>query len=114
MRIPDLDRTTEPKIGTTLKIRVVALPADTIMLAGALKGADIPLGSLGSLNLDPASMFIFGFKKATSGLDGVATFDVPIPNDPRLLGLMVHWQALNTITISKRPLLTNNLITTLK
>ena len=35
MRIPDLDRTTEPKIGTTLKFRVVALPADTIMLAGA-------------------------------------------------------------------------------
>ena len=114
LRLPDLDRTTGAQIGSTLKLRVIALPDDTILLAGAAKGADINFPPFGTLKLDPSTLFIYGIKKATSGLDGIATFDVPIPNNPLFLGMMVHWQALNTITISKRPLLTNNLITTLK
>ena len=97
-----------------MKLRVIALPDDTIMLAGAARGANIPFPPFGSLKLDPGTLFIYGIKKATSGLDGIATFDVPLPNNTMLLGLMVHWQALNTVTVSQRPLLTNNLITTLK
>ncbi len=113
LRLPDLDKVTESKIGTTMKLRVIALPDDTIMLALAAKGADINFPPFGKLKLDPGTMLIFGIKKATSGLDGIATFDVPIPNNTQLLGVMVHWQALNTITASKRPLLTNVLITTI-
>ena len=114
LNLPDLDKTTDSKIGTTMTLRVVALPDDTILLAVAVKGANIPLPPLGTLKLDPGTMLVYGTKKATSGLDGIATFDVPIPNNSKILGVMVHWQALNTITVSNRPLLTNNLITTLK
>ena len=82
--------------------------------AAAAKGADINFPPFGKLKLDPGTMFVYGIKKATSGLDGIATFDVPIPNDPKFLGIMIHWQAINVVTVSKRPLLTNVLITTVK
>jgi hypothetical protein len=113
MQLPDLDKTTQSKIGTTMKLRVVSLPDDTIMLALAARGANINFPPFGTLKLDPGTMLIYGVKKATSGLDGIAMFDVPIPNNTQLLGVMIHWQALNTITASKRPLLTNVLITTI-
>jgi hypothetical protein len=78
------------------------------------KGADINFGPFGTLKLDPGTMFIFGMKKATSGIDGLTVFDVAIPNDPRFLGLMVHWQALNVATIVSQPRLTNLIITTIQ
>jgi hypothetical protein len=113
-RLPDLSALSDPKIGTTMKLRVVALPGDTVLLAAAAKVANINFPPFGFLKIDPATLLVYGIKKATGGLDGIATFDVPVPNDPKLLGATVHWQALNTITMSKRPLLTNALITTVK
>lgn len=67
------------------------LPSAPLFLS--LGQAKIPAGPLGTLHLDPSTLFLMG--RMQSDPMGQAQRQIPIPPDPRLSGLALHFQLLD-------------------
>jgi hypothetical protein len=114
MSLPDLGQIGTAKLGGSFKMRVVSTPNDPVVLAVAGRGANIPMGSMGCLKIDPAAMVLAGSGKAsTSDFDSRIDFTIQVPNNSKLLGLPLFWQAMVSVSYTGRPQLTNVLITSI-
>ena len=72
-------------------MEVYGEPGSPWVLAVAPAAASIPLGPLGTLALDPATLHVVGRGIVPS--EGLVEVDVPIPATPALVGAKLHWQA---------------------
>lgn len=98
--------------GSTWTATSASLPGDTMALFLAVGGAAIPLGVLGTLELDPASLVLLGSAAVpTVGVDPQANFALPIPNAPALVGVTLFAQAITANSVVGRPRLTNSFAT---
>lgn len=69
-------------------------PAGTFMLPAAAFGpANLDLGGLGRLGLDPATL-ITG-PVLTLPASGTSTLSFQVPNDPSAVGARIRWQAIH-------------------
>lgn len=90
--LPDgLTLNNEASLGQTLTLNIGGSPGESYFLMLAAGPAELPL-AFGRLLLDPTTLTVAG-----SGAVGT-TFSVPVPNNPGLLLLEVHWQALRFAT----------------
>ncbi|HLU39405.1 MAG TPA: S8 family serine peptidase, partial [Planctomycetota bacterium] len=86
---------TEANIGQTLDLDITGNPGESYLLALAADPAEIDL-PFGRLLLDPATLTV-----AAAGTVN-AQFSMQVPNNPGLLLLEVHWQALRFSGTSMR------------
>jgi len=85
---------TTPNVGGTLILRVQNLPAASIVIHDMSVGAgNIPLLPFGPLLIDPAFLFFIQTVGSQPVNGGNATFNIPIPNNPSLVGVTVFSQA---------------------
>lgn len=116
MTLPDLAQLGTATLGGRLKMRVVSIPGEQVVLALAGRGANIPMGLMGTLKIDPSTMLIVGTGK-TGNLthDPRIEFTFQVPNNNQLLGLPLFWQAMVNVSFrSNQPTLTNVFITSIR
>ena len=82
----------EVKIGNTLTLTTYAGHLRFVTLALSLGEASIPFGSAGTLRLDPTRLWMV---TELSMYGKPRQWNLPVPNDPRLNGLMLRFQALD-------------------
>lgn len=99
--LPALDVNSLPTIGNAgFGIDASLLVPSSLSLmtvSPSLAPAPLPLALLGGqpgslLHADAATLMTFVL---LNGADGDASFPLPIPNDPHLIGLMLHWQVFD-------------------
>lgn len=99
--LPALDINSLPSIGNAgFGIDASLLVPNSLSLLAVspvLAPAPMPLAFLGGqpglmLHADPATLFT---SVMFNSADGDASFPLPIPNDPQLVGLGLHWQVLD-------------------
>ncbi|MEZ5962281.1 MAG: S8 family serine peptidase [Planctomycetota bacterium] len=94
----------EVNVGQTLTLNVAGQAGDSYFLMLAAGPATIPL-SIGRLLLDPATL-----TPAASGAVGTG-FSATVPNNPGMILLELHWQALRFDAGLTRFDLTNSIVT---
>src|SRR5690606_1082920 len=82
--------------GASYTVDFYARPGHGILPAASLAPARIPLGDLGILGLDPA-LLISG-PGLLIGPSGKASITLTVPNDPKLVGHRLYWQAIDFAT----------------
>ncbi|MCI0589054.1 MAG: VCBS repeat-containing protein [Planctomycetes bacterium] len=95
-----------PRVGKPLVLDLRGPANEFWVLAASLGSASLPLPPLGTLRLDPATLFVVG----AGALDpqGRASLPFLVPSSPALVGLSAYWQA----AVGPPPVLTNLEITT--
>jgi hypothetical protein len=81
-----------PEIGDTVRFGAIHTPGSQVFFRAALGSGFQPAGSLGTYFLDPATDVA-----AASGIipaPGDLELAVALPNDPALIGLTIHGQAI--------------------
>ncbi|MCI0589388.1 MAG: VCBS repeat-containing protein [Planctomycetes bacterium] len=81
-----------PRIGKPLTLDLHGPPGGAWALGAAIATASIPVGSVGTLRLDPPSVFAV-FAGSLDGL-GRAAVTVAVPPDASLAGFSVYWQGM--------------------
>ena len=116
MTLPDLGQLGIAKLGGQLRMRVVSIPGEPVVLALAGRGANIPMGAMGTLRIDPATMMLAGAGKTSNvSHDPRIEFTFQVPNDTKLLGLPLFWQAVVGVSFrANQPQLTNVFITSIR
>ena len=115
LTLPALRELAGAQTGKTYQLRLASVPGDIVAIFAALKGTNIPLPPLGVLKLDFSGPYVQVLAKVPStGIDPLASVDIPIPADPKLIGVKFHFQGINYQTKAKRIRLTNDVITTIK
>ncbi len=115
LTLPALRELAGAQTGKVYQLRFASVPGDIVAIFAALKGTSIPLPPLGVLKLDFTSPHVQVLAKVPSTeIDPLAAVDIPIPADPKLIGVKFHFQGINYQTTAKRIRLTNNVITTIK
>ena len=97
---PELGGSTN--LGNSLQITTFADDRHVMILGLALAEASIPLGSLGTLRLDPTVMLVSS-RQSVNRVPQL--WSIQIPNDNRLLGLTLSFQGLDApakTTVSPR------------
>jgi hypothetical protein len=96
-------------LGGRFHLNVAGESGAPMVLGMSAASAEIPLGSLGTLLLDPASLLILlQLDLPSSGFFGLT---LQVPDIPALSGVALHFQAL--ITGPSGPYLTNSAIATI-
>jgi hypothetical protein len=85
-------RETPVRIGKKFRMSVFGEPLAPWGLAASPGAASIPLPPFGTLQLNPAKLWILA--GGVLPASGEVELDVPLGPNPALLGLNVHWQAL--------------------
>jgi len=81
-------------LGSTLRLHQVARPGSAFALMFGTRHARIDLGpALGRLYIDPAALVSVPWPQ-TIGTDGILHLDIPIPNNPFLVGSQIQLQTL--------------------
>jgi hypothetical protein len=113
LRLPDLAETAAPTPGGTWQLRVIAPRGDVVYLAASFVPGTgtTPYGTVG---IDLATAITFAVVALpTTGHDPIATFALPIPNVPQLLGLGLWVQGLDWVT-NQAPRYTQTLSTSVR
>lgn len=84
-----------PRIGRTLGLDLHGRAGEPYILGFALAKNPVELPGFGVLWLDLASLQVFAF--GFHGPDGYTPFTAPLPNVPAVVGLELHWQALQGV-----------------
>ncbi|HET6201957.1 MAG TPA: VCBS repeat-containing protein [Planctomycetota bacterium] len=81
-----------PRIGKPLTLDLYGPPGGAWALGAAVATANIPVGSVGTLRLDPPSVFAV----VAGSLDGAgrASISFGVPPNPALVGFSVYWQGM--------------------
>lgn len=104
LALPDLRATNTPVVGGTWRLQALTAPNDRAMLFLSAGLVSIPFPPFGTLRLDPvAGIVLVAAATAPAGIDPIAGLAVPIPGDPRLVGLTFHGQAVNLLTTLPTP-----------
>ena len=116
LRLPDLAEVGIARLGGQMKMRVVSIPGEQVVLAVAGRGANVPLGAMGTLRIDPSTMVLAGAGKTSNvSHDPRIEFMFQVPNDTKLLGLPLFWQAVVGVSFrANQPQLTNVFITSIR
>ena len=116
MVLPDLGQVGTAKLGGQMKIRVVSIPGEQVVLAVAGRGANIPLGAIGILKLDPVQIVLVGIGKTSNvSYDPRIEFTFQVPSNPALSGLPLFWQAMVNVSFrGNQPKFTNVFITSIR
>lgn len=109
LELPELRVVGPTVIGGTLRFTMATLPGDVLAVAAALRQIRVPFPPYGVLRLDPAAGVLFLGTALTpvSGIDPIASLVLPIPHDQALVGLRLYVQAMNLLTATNFPRLTN-------
>jgi hypothetical protein len=113
MRYPDLTETIAPVLGGTWQLRVAAPRGDGVFLAASFQpgSGTNPYGTYG-IDLNNAITFaVLGLP--TTGHDPLATFTLPVPNAPQLIGLSLWVQGLDWYT-AQLPRYTQTIATSIR
>jgi len=103
--LPDgLTLQNEANVGQTQTLAIAGTAGDSYALLLAGGPAEVPL-AFGRLLLDPTTLVVAGLGMVNS------SFSAPVPNNPGLLLLEVHWQALRFDAGLSRLQLTNSVVT---
>ena len=94
-----------PRIGQSYTLEIHADVGTVVVPAAAFAAARTPLPGLGVLGLDPASIVVA--PSFVSGPSRLTTLTFVVPNDPRLVGRAIYWQALVADPATGRLRLTN-------
>ena len=84
------------KIGDVAKFEVRGAPGDSALIFGGPGSGFVPLPVAGAVLVDPFQVELIGI--APIPATGLLQFDSPIPNDPALVGVTYHGQALLTLS----------------
>jgi hypothetical protein len=104
-----------PRIGQNWTLDGFGAPSDGMAWFLAVRGASLPLPPLGTLRLDPTTG-ILPIGQTTvhrAGVDDLTALLVPVPNDPGLVNVPIHVQALDLGNAFAPPRLTNSVSTTI-
>jgi len=112
LELPHIVETIPPRLGRVFGISCASVPGDLVAIFISKRGAKIST-PFGVLRLDPsANFFLLGaLGVPATGHDPIGSQMIAVHTDPRLIGLGIHIQAINLITKSGRPRLSNALIT---
>lgn len=88
-----LDAPVAPTLGTTFSVDVWATPGHQAVLLAAFGAAHFDLGDLGIYALDPLQQA--AFTAVTVPASRQISYAIPLSQDPALVGLTVHWQAID-------------------
>lgn len=80
------------KIGQSARLEVVGTPGESVSVFGAPSSGFFPLPLAGAVLIDPATAEFLG--GGTIPGAGLLQIDSPIPNEPALVGLVYHAQAI--------------------
>ena len=113
LELPHLFETISPRVGKTHGIACAAVPGDIVGIFMATKGADIPIPPLGTLRIDPTANLVYlgGAVTPTKGHDPIGNLVVPVHDDIKLAGLVLHLQGINLLTKHRQPRLTSVVVT---
>lgn len=79
-------------LGNTLRLHQVAPPGSNLLLLLGIQPAYIDMGTtLGHLYIDPAFFVVIAWPVAVDG-DGILDMDLPVPNNPVIIGLQPQLQ----------------------
>ena len=82
---------TPAAIGRTVGLDLYGTPGTPWLLGWSTGSAALAIPPLGTLQLDLASLVLAGVGSVSAG--GVDAFDFPVPAQPALVGIELHWQA---------------------
>ena len=107
LRLPTLDLRGSIQIGYFFELEALSVPGDDVVFYASLKGTIVPIPSLGTLFLDPATLAVLGVAKVPPGHDPRAFLRLLVPNNVALRGLQLFFQAINSTTKAHGPRLSN-------
>lgn len=91
---PALAAGNSARLGQTLALEFHGQPGDIhrLMLGAPLPGVSIPIAGI-SGHFELTAFFLFATSSEIT-LSGYATYSIPVPDDPSLVGQEVDWQAI--------------------
>lgn len=96
--LPFVTSLTPARIGQVCAVRAAAAPGDYVRIYASFGTSSIPVPPFGTIQLDLSTAWLLGQAVLPlSGHDPLVAFDVPVPNDPGLVGLAIHLQAINSM-----------------
>ena len=109
--LPLLTQLAPPRIGHVHPVRCASAPGDVVSLYLSSGTSQLPVPPFGMVELDLGQLWSLGaFTVPTIGIDPLAAVDVPVPNDPGLVGLTLYAQAvIASTTALAYPRLSNRL-----
>lgn len=97
-------------LGNTLRLHQVAPPGSNLLLLLGVQPAYIDMGStLGRLYIDPAFFVVIPWPVAVDG-DGILDMDIPVPNNPVIIGLQPQLQNYVIPPASADPWLSSSVV----
>ncbi|MBP8301953.1 MAG: hypothetical protein KA020_16410 [Planctomycetes bacterium] len=97
-RYPDLTETVPPAVGGTWQMRVAAPRGDVVFLAASFQPGS-GTNQYGTFGIDLGNAITFAVVTIpATGHDPLATFSLPVPNVPHLVGLSLWVQGLDWFT----------------
>jgi hypothetical protein len=115
LELPHLRETIPARIGERVGLGISSAPQDVVAVFLGLRSAAVPLPPYGVVRLDStAGLWLLAAPRLSAADDAMAGFVMPIPDNRLLDGLALHWQALSIITETRRPRLSNLVVTTIR
>ncbi|MEM7205596.1 MAG: hypothetical protein AAF628_35400 [Planctomycetota bacterium] len=107
--LPELTALAAPRLGAPWSLTSATVPGDQVVLLAAAATASVALPRFGVLRLDPSAglLIVASATTATAGIDPLAELSLAIPPLSALIGSTLHVQAINAVTATGRPRLTN-------